>query len=453
MRRNAPGCSLWVVAVSLLASQSMAASSPPSPSFIFPRDGQDIAGTVLIWAVDFDPRVESLVFETSLDGEQFRPLRRQEAPDFGPFSHTTTLDSSHFPTGLLFLRARLPGAVSGPVIRLFVHLLPQPSCVEPTPGPDPLLLQFDCSESAGEIVSYQWHFGDGTVAQTEVPTIDHRYPGFGGFPFQLTVVDVRGFSSTFLALLTIGGDQVQWFRTKCGCERIVISAAGNSTLNDPRRNNPAPLGPDPAFVSLNFEVTATLEPGSDPALCEEGQRVRRTSAFGTDPPHHKKACSAGRQLPICSENTDCDSHTCIGGTQTGTDCDDEDSEQACVDGGGQCASNNNGVCSEYPLDGFERGNDDYRSPADLGVKRHCPTCESPMWLDGPGTANAHDEITKDFRYDADFLMFMRGSAGENSCSCHVTLTIDWDGANQVYRAATGIQLIPDEDTFKCDLNQ
>ena len=448
MKRKAPGCSLSVMAVSLLGSWSMAASSPSNPSFIFPQDGQDIAGTVLIWAVDPDSSVETLVFETSVDGEQFHPLRRQEAPDFGPFSHTTTLDSSHFPIGLLFLRARIPSAISGPVIRLFVHRLPQPSCVEPTPGPDPLLAQFDCSESAGEIVSYQWHFGDGTVAETEVPSIDHRYPGFGEFPFQLTVVDVHGFSSTFLALVTIAGDQIQWSRTRCSCERIVISAAGNSSLNDPRRNNPGPLGADPIYVSLNFEVSVTLEPGSDPALCEEGQQVKRTSTFASDPAEHKKACSAGRELPRCSDNSDCDSHTCIGGTQTGTDCEDEESEEACTDGGGQCASNNNGICSEYPLDGSGRGNDDYRSPADFGVKRHCPTCESPIWWDGPGTADRHEDLTQNFRYDADFLMFMRG---ENSCQCHVTLTIDWDGANQVYRAATGIQLIRDEDTFKCDI--
>src|SRR5712664_2004202 len=148
MRARAVGRSLLVAGVSLLATRSFAASSPGSPSFIFPRDGEIIAGTVLIWVVDSDPRVASVVFETSLDGEQFHLLPRQEAPDFGPFSHTTTLDSSHFPTGPLFLRARVPGATSGAVIRLLVHRLPQASCEEPIPGKYPLFLQFDCSASA-----------------------------------------------------------------------------------------------------------------------------------------------------------------------------------------------------------------------------------------------------------------------------------------------------------------
>ncbi len=38
----------------------------------------------------------------------------------------------------------------------------------------------------------------------------------------------------------------------------------------------APLGLDPTYLSLNFEVVATLADGSDPAWCPEGQEVART---------------------------------------------------------------------------------------------------------------------------------------------------------------------------------
>lgn len=225
-----------------------------------------------------------------------------------------------------------------------------------------------------------------------------------------------------------------------------------SQLEDPRRpGDMAPLGRDPDFVSFNFEVMATLEEGSDPALCEEGQRVKRTSRLGSNPVEQKKACTAGRDLATCRVNTDCDTHTCRGGDYAGRPCDDFDSNRLCRLGGGICLSNLDGRCTEFPFAGPNRGNDDYKSPLEP-VKRHCPTCESPTWLDAPGLSGSlHAEIPEDFRYEADFLMFLRGRGMGSTCSCHVRLLIDWDGMNQMFRAGTGLTLVQDAESVNCSL--
>jgi hypothetical protein len=48
-------------------------------------------------------------------------------------------------------------------------------------------------------------------------------------------------------------------------------------------------------------------------------------------------------------------------------------------------------------------------------------------------------------------MFVRGEEG--NCSCHVRLTVDWDGANQRFRAGTDITLIQDGETVNCSLKK
>lgn len=67
---------------------------------------------------------------------------------------------------------------------------------DPSSGNVDTVFHFDASGSSdadGEIVEYQWNFGDGTGTGK---TVDHRFKDGGLFKVNLTVVDNDGFSST-----------------------------------------------------------------------------------------------------------------------------------------------------------------------------------------------------------------------------------------------------------------
>lgn len=468
----------WVVAMALIPSFGCTAMVPgpgkmPDATvrseleFLSPRDGQIIAGDYsFIWVAQTsilpgDP-ARRVVFETSLDGKNFTFLPRQSAPDFGPGSHTTALDTTVYPPGPLFIRARFKDRSTGPVVRALVRRLPKPSCmVTKSETGDEVI--FDCSASrdeTDEMVSYAWNFGDGSKAVTSVPIISHVYSQSGQFPFQVTVTNSAGLSATLLRRLIFprGEPQFQAKADDCGCRQMTIRTAGESTLRDPGRPiidpvtgdvtglNPAPLGRDPDFVSFNFEVVAELTEGSDPALCQEGQTAKGTSTIGAGAARHKRACT-NRDLPVCIDNADCDTQSCRGGLQDGRPCNDQGASVACLIGGGACASNNDGICGEFPLAGAARGNDDYHRdfPGDAAPKLHCPNCSSPIWLDLPGFPEIRQaDMGVDFRFDVDFFAFVNGNAGR--CACHFILTIDWDSTNHVYRPATALTPVRDAET-------
>jgi hypothetical protein len=163
------------------------------------------------------------------------------------------------------------------------------------------------------------------------------------------------------------------------------------------------------------------------------------------------ACTKGRDLASCKVDRDCDTHTCRRGFLDGMSCDDPTGPAACEEGRGMCKSNHDGECTEFPFTGESLGNDNYTKPAplDLGMKVHSP---SPTWLDAPGLQTFNrTKIKVDYRYDADFLMFVSGKEG--NCSCHIRLTIDRNGANQRFRAGTDITLVRDGETVNCSLKK
>jgi DNA-binding beta-propeller fold protein YncE len=60
-----------------------------------------------------------------------------------------------------------------------------------------LTILFDASNSVspvGTIVTYGWNFGDGTIVNTDTPTITHTYAAQGSFDVTLTVVNSAGTS-------------------------------------------------------------------------------------------------------------------------------------------------------------------------------------------------------------------------------------------------------------------
>jgi hypothetical protein len=208
----------------------------------------------------------------------------------------------------------------------------------------------------------------------------------------------------------------------CEVTQLTINAKGKSVETDFRRGAQGPLGLDPAYLSLNFEAVATLANGSDPALCPEGQTVSRTATVQVIPQQvsFKQACSAGKDLAICANNPQCD----------------------------VIAGDGTGVCSQYPFPG-PRGNDDYKSPMDLGVKTHNPT---PMWWDAPGSPRTRRvNANVDYIYMADFLSTIKGAT--TAASCHFEIFIFWDGTNKKYLDGSKISLIPDKETVNCTLNK
>jgi len=450
----------------------------PGLHLLSPRDGQTVAGDLLLWAAVSRPPGGTTIrptLEISTDGIAYRLVDRDDAPDFGETSATTRLDTDALPTGSLHVRARIPGEEV--VHRVTVGRRPTIGQCFVSGAPGSLTVGFFClaSDPDGVIVSYAIRFGDGTGQTSTGPTFVHTYGAPGSYDLEFTVCDNDGLCVTEPREgLRIGDPQGPAVRQPiaCGCEEMVVFAGGgagvlgdqrrlndNGTPGDPTddRWNPAPLGPDPTFVSLNFEIEALLKPGSDPLLCREGQLIKRTALSGGQV-SHKRACSAGRDLTSCAPaggppHPECDTRTCRGaGVFDGTACDTGAAAAFCVERGGSCESNNNGVCSEFPFAGGARGNDDYRDafPLDQGTKRHCPGCRSPRWADRPGLSRSlHADVTGDFTYLADFLAFMEGNTGR--CSCHFRLVIDWDGASQTYRPATGVTLIEDAETVNCTL--
>lgn len=460
----------WLVCLWLLLIN--AAWAQNSLNFIFPAAGQIVGGDhILLMATvngTFDPSEQRLVvFETSSDGETFIPLLQAVSPDTGPSTYTSALDSSNFPLGTLYLRARFANENTGPSIAVNVRRPPIPSCN--VARLSSLGVSFDCSASSdsnGGIASYYIDFGDGSNATSSTPRINHVYPRFGKYSWSITTTDAVGLSATvyknltFLQMVPVVDD-----RAECGCKKMTLKTTGNSTLIDPRRPkqgggfNVAPLGADPAFVSMNFEISAELrgktdKEKGDPEKCTEGQEVKGT--FTTSPPNvpaiqdHKMACSKGRPLAICRVNADCNTlGKCAGGLFDKQGCATPQEIVACQLGGGACQINNDGVCTSYPFAGATRGNDDYTapSPKDGGMKVHSPA-GNPIWLDFVGASSTpHQQLPVDFKAESDFIAFVNGN---KQCTCHFKLTIDWDGKNQKYRAATGIQLLQGE-TSNCEV--
>jgi hypothetical protein len=165
----------------------------------------------------------------------------------------------------------------------------------------------------------------------------------------------------------------------------------------------------------------------------------------------------------------CDVRTCQGGANDGQSCDGvavdalgnaTRRDALCVAQGGMCMVTVQGVCTNYPLAGAARGNDDYRAhyPGDVFLKGVCPGCGGPRWFDAPGMSVAGAAV--DFRFDADFISYVRSLDDDCDCQCHFRVTVDWaadadgnpaNGAAPGHRVggASGITLVQDAETFRC----
>ena len=79
--------------------------------------------------------------------------------------------------------------------------------LHPTPGES---VEFDASGSSGDIVSYEWEFGDGNTTTTTNPIIYHTYTSEGNYTVNLTVTDSLGFKDTYSDVVSVSAAAKQW---------------------------------------------------------------------------------------------------------------------------------------------------------------------------------------------------------------------------------------------------
>ncbi len=77
----------------------------------------------------------------------------------------------------------------------------------PTSGSDPLIVNFDGSQSSdpdGTIRSFHWNFGDGTWERIASPT--HQYRNLGSYTAVLTVTDDMGLTAQDKVIISVGNE-------------------------------------------------------------------------------------------------------------------------------------------------------------------------------------------------------------------------------------------------------
>jgi hypothetical protein len=86
----------------------------------------------------------------------------------------------------------------------------------------------------GEIVSYQWNFGDGTSVTLNTPIADHAYKAIGNFQISLKITDNRELSAITTANITVNlfGDLNSDGTVNIQDVSIVTSSYGSSPGNE-----------------------------------------------------------------------------------------------------------------------------------------------------------------------------------------------------------------------------
>ena len=408
---------------------------PDGPNTLILAEGQE--GT------DLDAE-EGVVFEFSLDGEQWWELPAQVVmdPEHGGWAEGVSADG--FEAERLFLRAR-PGedfyATRGDVIEVQLNRTPVVDLMfyfeygsdEITGGQ----LVLDASGSYdpdGEIAYYRWHIR-GEMVETAEPFFVVPYAALEpGETFSVEAIDWFGTPGReeFDVPREAPRDGVPARKARqCGCDSMVIrfDPAKNSIITIPGLGQPA-YGPHPTNVSAIFEIDARLH--GDPELCEEWQRVKRTStvdggvaAGGSE--SHKRACVGGTERATCENDSDCYPLWCQAPGGARTEIVNAHDRLACELKAGlgyTVEEERRGTCESFPLSGATLGNDDYRAqyPGDMGPKIHVPG--RAVWWDAPGFREARATTTHDLKYEADFEAVLAGEDG--LCRCRFHLLQEWD---------------------------
>ncbi len=373
--------SLLVLVICIVCSSATLVAQQ-ALQWVFPNQDDTVSGqSVLLWALEAQPFVSSgnVVFDVCDDAlcSSFVELVPQTAPDFGPGSHTSALDTTAFGNGDLFLRARFRDRnrpITGPVIRVTVANQSGPMDYAPVPA--------------------------ATGCYCTGMTIKND-------PSQLTTLafDNRGRPPSWNQLPDPGGK--------------------------------APLGPDPDYYSYNFEVVATVL--GKPDACKEGQTAK--ASFTGKPPWKSFCAGYLEPFITCVSPEGCPPFYCVGGSYDGLFCKSKDDIKLCTSNSGKCVGRGTCKMypfdgKEWGDDDYK----DTTYPNKKHFVNNDGTGGTIVWDDLPGASRVrHDQRPMNYVGVWDFISEVRGSSDEKgtnkaeTCRCHYQLQMEWDPQNKVYK--------------------
>ena len=412
----------------------------------YPATGSIVnVGTVVEATLDpsVDPAtVQSIDFEYSADTVTWLPIVGPDADGMGDY--TALWNARAVSPGIYYLRAKLTDTSNNIIyssMTVSVQVNAQPIVAAVATGtPTPFKIHYDASSSRdpdGTIVSYSWDFGDGT--QGSGPVIDHQFPGPGAWSISLIVADDLGGTSTRNSILALAAQNI--FKEKedvtCGCSKMTIKSDGaidgpqgfdyglsniKQFLPADERTKLGPIPPEGGQLDLSstdgfdirfrFEVIADLTANSKPQLCEEGQRVQRTSG-----PTEQEKDKQGK----LSSDARYDSSKS-----------DTDPFNGKMNGSGKCGVNSTNWCDDdYHGGQTARGAGSGNSQPPKRLKLY--QGGKIRWLDAPGvhilTKNKGDITTDGFSEFRRFETIVSGPNGVSPCKCtfEIFVTIDKTG--------------------------
>ena len=109
----------------------------------------------------------------------------------------------------------------------------------------------------GDIVSYQWDFGDGTNLTTDNPVVDQKFLNVGNYTVSLNVTDNRGLSSDITIQLGISlfGD-INLDKTVNIIDITIVSHSFGSYLGDERWKTECDLNNDEVIDIRDITIVA-----------------------------------------------------------------------------------------------------------------------------------------------------------------------------------------------------
>lgn len=366
------------------------------------------------------PDIDRMRFEMSKNNIDFAAVEERLFPDSDD-NNLFVWDATSLEPGNYFLRIRMrdrAGNEGFTTIQITLNKPPVP--IVRHRFVDPTRLTLDASGSFdidGSIVRTVWGFGDGAVLAGPVVTKSLE-PTTRPIPLTVTVTDDTGFDATFYGLIDPTKLTVEIQDKFCKCIGMDIRDSGDAggglkfpAGTDIPSGDDNDLGPNVQGdgaggfnrVRMNFEVVATLAPGSDPALCTEIQRIKGTILR-----------AGGVKRVIAKAGADADGDT------RGTF---QDENRTAAD-------------DRHPFDGNRFIQDDhgYKSRvAGTGIKAHVPNPGgNPQirWIDAPGTstvlpADADGGANDGYSFKAMF------EAQVDSCRCTWTVTFEVDKDGKV----------------------
>ena len=206
------------------------------------------------------------------------------APNAWQVSWSTTA----LPPGIYPVRLWLVdngGQQSSYYVSLAVEKLPHPvATVTSWLGQNVTLSAASSFDLDNEIIAYRWYFGDGTTG--EGITVTHSYASSGPYVVRLQLEDATHLVGEETYTLDVSARS--WQRvTQCGCQGMRIRYQGSSDLPFPwLANNRYALGAlttsqSPLLARVQWEVEATLTPGSNVNACWSHEKARGSVSWSS----------------------------------------------------------------------------------------------------------------------------------------------------------------------------